>query len=235
MGTWLKQRRWDLRNELAKHRFPYLALARLRPRTAGGGAAPVSRRTQVVIEGFPRCANSFATHAFALAQHRPVRLAHHLHAPAQIKAGAHRHLPILILIREPEAAILSVRAYAPWIRNRQLLRAYIDFYKTVSENRDLVLIAPFDEVTSDFGCVIDRLNNKFGTRFERFEHTRENVDRCFRLIAQNGSELFVSRPSAQRERHKAGLRAGYWNGNLSAMRARADELYKSLYSSMLQG
>ena len=40
--------------------------------------------TELVIEAFPRSANTFATVAFQLSQPAPVRVAHHLHAPAQV-------------------------------------------------------------------------------------------------------------------------------------------------------
>ena len=40
--------------------------------------------TQMVIEGFPRSGNTFAVFAFRHAQRRDIRVAHHLHAPAQV-------------------------------------------------------------------------------------------------------------------------------------------------------
>ena len=54
-------------------RSPTLALpvARLR-----GHGEPFDPHVDIVIEGFPRSANSFAVHAFRVAQDRPVRIAH---------------------------------------------------------------------------------------------------------------------------------------------------------------
>ena len=56
--------------------------------------------TRIVIEGYPRCGNTFATVAFQLAQGVPVEAAHHLHAEAQIVAAAESGIPAVLLIRD---------------------------------------------------------------------------------------------------------------------------------------
>ena len=48
--------------------------------------------------------------------------------------------------------------------------------------RDALVIATFEEVTSDFGAVTHRVNERFGTRFREFEHTEANVEQVFALI-----------------------------------------------------
>jgi hypothetical protein len=40
------------------------------------------------------------------------------------------------------------------------------------------VVGQFDDVINDFGRAIGRLNRRFGTDFEPFEHTRENLARC---------------------------------------------------------
>src|SRR6266566_5260966 len=86
-------------------RSPTLALpvARLR-----GHGEPFDPHVDIVIEGFPRSANSFAVHAFRVAQDRPVRIAHHLHAPAQVIAAVRARVAAITLIREPEDAVLEL-------------------------------------------------------------------------------------------------------------------------------
>ena len=44
------------------------------------------------------------------------------------------------------------------------------------------MIATFEQVTTDFGEVINAINARFGTGFSLFEHTQDNVRRCFELI-----------------------------------------------------
>ena len=57
--------------------------------------------TDIVIEGFPRSANTFAVAAFQYAQRRPLTIARHTHAPAQIMLASRANIPCLVLIKFP--------------------------------------------------------------------------------------------------------------------------------------
>ena len=46
------------------------------------------------------------------------------------------------------------------------------------------VVADFDEITTDFGAVVNRLNRHFGTAYGEFEHNPENVERCLALMKQ---------------------------------------------------
>ena len=59
-----------------------------------------------MIDGYTPCGATFAVYAFQMAQPRPVRTAHHLHAPAQLVAAARADIPTLVLIREPAGVVL---------------------------------------------------------------------------------------------------------------------------------
>lgn len=171
-----------------------------------GESRIVRPTTELVIEGFPRSANTFAVWAFRQAQLRDVRLAHHLHYPAQIVRAAQWKIPTLVLIREPEAAVTSlVMKDAPTAE--QALRHYVSFYKTVAEHLDRCVMAPFKEVITDYGAVIERVNERFGTDFSAFDHSEENVGKVFSRIeerhrARNGGTVFetrIARPSPAKQ------------------------------------
>jgi hypothetical protein len=176
-----------------------------------GHRAAVGKDTELVIEGFPRSGNSFAVYAFQMVQPRPVQLAHHLHAPAQIISAVRRDLPILILIREPVAAVSSLIIRHPYISIRMALYEYIRFYETITPYRNKFVVGLFDEVTNNYGEVIQRINQRFSTGFALFEHNEANVQKSFDLIEQlnrqknNGAlaELRIARPSPIREKLKA--------------------------------
>lgn len=176
-----------------------------------GHRAAVGKDTELVIEGFPRSGNSFAVNAFELVQPRPVRLAHHLHAPAQIILAARRDLPILVLAREPVAAASSLVIRHPHISLRMALYEYMRFYETIAPYRDKFVVGLFDQVTNDYGEVIKRINQRFSTGFALFEHNEMNVQKSFDVIEQqnrrknNGAlaELRIARPSPAREKFKA--------------------------------
>lgn len=176
-----------------------------------GHRAAVGMDTELVIEGFPRSGNSFAVNAFQMVQPRPVRLAHHIHAPAQIILAARRDLPILVLAREPVAAASSLVIRHPYISLRMALYEYIRFYETIAPYRGKFVVGLFDQVTNDYGEVIKRINQRFASGFAAFEHNEANVQKSFDMIEQqnrqkhNGAlaELRIARPSPAREKLKA--------------------------------
>ena len=194
-------------------RFPrlYLALARRRY-----GERVLGPRTDVLIEGYPRSANTFAVAAFEMAQERPVTVAHHLHAAAHVVAAVEAQVPVILLVRSPMDAIASVIARKPSIDPALAARTYLRFYDGVAGVLDACVVAEFGEVVGDFGRVIERVNARFGTSFAPFEHTDENVRRCFAEIeagnrARSGAariaESAVARPSEERARTAAEARA----------------------------
>jgi hypothetical protein len=195
----------------------------------------VFRDTDAVIEGFPRSANTFASAAFALAQPRPVRVASHLHVPSQIIAGARLGIPTIVLVRDPEEAVLSLSLWTPHVTLEEGLRDYIRFYRRILPYRDRFVVATFEEVSTDFGEVIRRLNERFGSSFQEFQHTEANVALCFKIIEDHDRrttgevvEKTVARPSQQRELMKNELRSAFRSPKLARTRADAYTIYETL-------
>lgn len=183
----------------------------------------VQPKTQLVIEGFPRSANTFSVWAFRHAQCEDVRLAHHLHYPAQVVRAAQWQIPLLVLIRKPEDAVVSLLMRTPLLMPDQALRHYISFYRCAAKYREAFVLGHFEEVVEDYGVVIERLNDKFGTRFSVFEHTEENVENVYSSIekrhrSQYGErvvETHVARPSAAKKEIRSRVR-----GSLDASKQR---------------
>jgi len=142
----------------------------------------IGSETELVIDGYTRSATTFAVYAFQLVQARPVRIAHHLHAPAQLVAAAKSGVPALVVIREPEGAILSQLVREPDVVLRDALVAYARFYTRLLPWRASFVVGEFEEVTNDFGAVVRRLNEHFGTSFTEFTHTEQNLVEVFELI-----------------------------------------------------
>jgi hypothetical protein len=211
--------------------IPYMRLRGRRTELLANG------RTEIVIEGYPRSGNTFAVVAFRLAQNRDVRIAHHLHAPAQVIWAARQHLPAMVLIRKPADAVLSLLIRDPSVSVTHEFRRYTRFYSALGPYRNDFVLAAFEEVVSDFGPVIARVNAKFGTAFDRFEHTEDNVHECFRMIeelnAKHGAgemlgEHTVARPSAQRERAKEHLAQDLRSTRVQPLLARANKVHDRL-------
>ncbi|WP_456426212.1 hypothetical protein [Rhodocaloribacter sp.] len=225
----------DVKNSFRAYvgRYPALfyPLYGMRPITRRLG---VKRNTQLVIEGFPRSANSFAVTAFESAQRRPVRIAHHLHVPAQVIRGVAWGLPTLVLMRNPVDAVLSLILREPYRSPEQCFREYVAFYRSIESLRDCFVVGEFREVTGNLGRVIERLNDAFGTAYFPFEHSPENVAQVFRTLErlemEDGAvkELAVARPSVERERRKEALRRRFEAPRLAALIAEATGIYERL-------
>jgi hypothetical protein len=231
-GTvWWRRVRFDVATSIRRYPRLYLPIARRRHR-----GEPLTRETQLVIEGFPRSGNTFSVASFGASQTKPVRLARHEHAPAQIIAAARQGIPALVLIRRPEQAVLSFAIQQPQLTVGQLLRTYLRFYRPLHSCIDQIVVATFDQVTTDFSAVIRRVNDRYGTDFGLFEHTEENARRSLEEIKEHSrerwgegltAEMKRSSPSELREQVKEALRQRYREPRLRRLRERADHEYET--------
>jgi hypothetical protein len=147
----------------------------------------VREDTELVIEGYPRSANSTTTYGFLDRQPRLVKVAHHKHHAAQLLFAAKHNIPAVMLIRRPEQAILSNLALVLEAQQRNpqtkkgtltfsdVLSSWLAFYRAVEHHTDHFVIAPFEEVTQDIGSMIRQVNEKFGTDFLDKSITKEPV------------------------------------------------------------
>lgn len=145
-----------------------------------GHADPLCVRpdTSLVIEGFPRSANSTTVYGFLARQDRQLHVAHHKHHAAQILRAAAWGIPAVVLIRTPRAACLSFLALAAEARHRagkpeseglafsDVLAAYVVFYEAVEPTLDHTVIGQFECVRDDLEGLVERVNARFGTDFQ---------------------------------------------------------------------
>lgn len=193
----------------------------------------VGSDTDIVIEGFPRSGNSFSVRAFEKSQPSEAHVAHHLHSWSQLHYAACRGIPAIVLIRKPDEAVIAACAHA---ENKQsvpscipetlLLKSffqyYREFYSPVTRRVDAFVIAPFEQVTSDFGFVVGEVNKKFGSKFVRFEHSSEAVDDIFRTNADHLS------PSKQRNFLKHKFSGAIDDASLTCLRKECEVIYNRL-------
>ncbi len=143
--------------------------------------------TELVIEGFPRSGNTFAEAAFRRAAGRPLKLAHHSHAAAQVVQAVKWKLPCLVLIREPIEAARSLLMHHPdTVSEESCLREYSSFYETIKPWRAGYVLARFDTITRDVGQVIAAVNARFGTSFERLAHSPAMELSIFDMVDELG-------------------------------------------------
>lgn len=232
---------WDLQSRCRqlKYRFIYwvsaypivMPLARVKFRNLND--LLVTRDTGLVIEGFGRSGTTFANFAFLSAQTRPVKTVHHTHAVAQIIVAARMGIPTLLIVKPPLEAALShmVRHQVP---AGPPLNAWIRFHRRVLPYLDRVVVISFQKMTTDFGAVVRRINDKFGTSFGVFNHTRENEAAVFERIRQRNlvrwpegmRKTALAIPTAEREATKEKLRAELMREELAPLREQAQALHE---------
>ncbi len=224
-----------LRRYVAAHPALYRVAAAVR-----GHGQLVRSGDDIVIDGFPRSANSTAEAAFRLAQGgRPLRLAHHCHAPAQFLLAARLNVPAILLLRAPDGAVLSAaEAHGPGTSLKRLYRDYIAFHRPLVGREADFVIAPFEEVTRDFGAAVLRLNDRFGCRFAPPEAGEEFALRVAALRDQLSEARTGQVPRYSRNRHatfqaaraerRIALAAAQRHPGLARLRDKATRLHAAL-------
>jgi hypothetical protein len=156
-----------------------------------------SEKTEIVIDGFPRCANTYATTAFQLAQKQkaPI-LAHHIHKQSQFLIAENYKIPAILLIREPVGCISSLLIRQPRYDAGTALKGYYLLYKGLVR-RDQYVVGAFETVLNHYASVIESLNKKFGTNFQVYEKTEENEEQVKKIV-QTQDELIGAKDYAQR-------------------------------------
>lgn len=185
-----------------------------------------SSRTDIVIEGFPRCANSFAVRAFRYANDPDEKLwiATHLHSPAAVIVASRLAKPTLVLIRDPDKAVISQAALLVQRKTlprfygtvgqlsevecesmvRYWTRRYGLYYRRLMPVKQQLVIGRFEEVTSNFSAIIDRFNSKFGTAYQGLQDQAAITEIIFQ---QGGVHLS---PSSERDQIKSWFSDAYF-------------------------
>jgi len=192
--------------------------------------------TDIVIDGFPRSANTFAVHAFRRVN-PDASIAHHLHCAGQLRRGVRLGLPTVLIVRDPlDAAVSEV------IRDgRRSLAGALDDW--IHLHRHLmgvlgdIVVAPFDRVTSDYGSVIEQVNDRYGTAFVVYRHS-PTEDAAVLASVQNVTDqkwsgetdraLRVPRPSEQRGELRREILATLAAPTVAARAEAAQRLHQQL-------
>jgi hypothetical protein len=214
-------------------KYPSATLAVARRR---GHGEPLGPGTDLVIEGYPRSANTFAVIALSQAQPRPTRIAHHVHAPGHVIAAVRHGLPALVLVRDPEEAVIELALLKPALTLGQALRGYVRFYAPLLPYRGGFVVATTQEVLAGVSVAVRRLNARFGTSFVEPAATQEAMEAARRgaaeyMAGRGGTGLPVigrtSRSEEGRDADRERLRAAYRSARLARTRARAHLLHQT--------
>lgn len=122
-------------------------------------------------------------------------------------------IPAVLLIRHPDEAVISYRALIieasalseskdtyEALNLRDHLQAWISFYERLKSYAENLVVATFEQVTTDLGAVTQRVNDRYGSSFTAFTHTGENLART------RERKGFHALPNQRRQRIKISVR-----------------------------
>jgi hypothetical protein len=135
--------------------------------TAEGTSRRITPTTQLLVDGFQRSGTTYTGVSIRLAQPRPFGMSTHVHNIAIIKQAVARHLPTLIVVRDPVPCLASYIVWDPSVGLKTVVWEWLHYHRRLLDLAPQVSIATFDQVTTDIGAVVDRLNERFGTTLVR--------------------------------------------------------------------
>jgi hypothetical protein len=163
--------------------------------------------TDLVMEGYQSCGNTFARKAMEHAN-PGARIASHSHSWANVARGLQLDKPVVVLLRPPLEAIASHTVRMRLDDIDRELRRYLRFHRRAQAAADSVVLAPFDVTVNRFGDVIDEVNRRFSTSFKPFDHDDPGAkaqvfEEMEREAASTPSELDrmwrIARPNEERK------------------------------------
>jgi hypothetical protein len=203
--------------------------------TPTGTARRLDDRTQLVVEGFPRSANTFAVFAVRDAERaagRDVAISSHVHTPSAVKAAVRGRYPTLVIVRPPLDTIVSLLVAAPHVRPREGVDEWIHHHRQLWPYRRGFVVVTFDEVTRSMDVVVERVNVAFGTSFAVPTTSDATTASLFAAIdahhlrLHGGQEHLLPRPSGARADQAAVIRRELEHLDLRSRLATADALYE---------
>ncbi len=167
--------------------------------------------TEVCIEGFPRSANSYAVVAFKL-RNQSVKIAHHLHVPAQIISACRKDLPTIVTLRHPLEAVASFLIFQNSRNISTYLKIYHRFYQVLQPFGEQVIWADFKTVVTDFNKIILAVNQKYDKNFNLIDDLEKSQPDIFKKLDEVNQRFFSGEtlkgmyPEQQRDELKEKLK-----------------------------
>lgn len=194
------------------------------------------------VEGFPRSANTFAVAALTVSNPELGHIARHSHLSGQVKKAVELGVPTLLLVREPLGAVISMKQWERDLELEQLLNSYIRFHRSIIGISESLIVIDFKEVTSDFGRVVEKLNERSALGLKPVEHDDNFESAVFTEVERMAEDYYervglpkdelhdrVGRPEKRRASEKEILKKELLeNKKLNALLEVANQLYKQL-------
>jgi len=163
-----------------------------------------NKKTLLVIEGYPRSANTYCVTYFMHVGIHPDFIASHQHAAAQFILARKYAKPAILIIRSPQDAILSLKFRRPDVDTHALVREYCFFHRLVYSLKEAMLIARFETVVDHIPEVVAKLNEKFYTNFpvrEIIDENKEVMDSLIDSMDEEDRKSYKGKSYVTKESH----------------------------------
>ncbi|MGB5024325.1 MAG: hypothetical protein WBO44_03200, partial [Saprospiraceae bacterium] len=184
--------KYKLANQASSYPSIYTTISRI----LTGRNCYTTKKTDIVIDGYPRSGNTYATYAFIAVQKSNFNVANHIQKKSQFLLAEKYGIPAILLIRQPLETISSLLIRQPQYDPETLLEGYYFLYSGL-KNHNSYIVAPFDKLINNYGSIIQKVNDKYGTNFDLYEKTNENEEKV-KQIVQTQDELKNASDYAQR-------------------------------------
>lgn len=160
----------------------------------------VTPDTDLLIEGFPRSANTFLMRIIRAATERRLQIASHLHRPEQIGMAARYGVPGVVIFREPLECVASLIVRNSEFSVRDNLLRYQRFCEVaLASDPATTLLLDFADVTKDPGVLASDILSYFG--FEHRPIDAQLITEATRDTRQ--AKMTSSLPNAEKDAQKA--------------------------------
>jgi hypothetical protein len=134
----------------------------------------------LLVDAYPRSANSFLAMAFKVAAPR-LRVRRHAHQPTHVIKAVRDGKPVCVIVRPPLDAVASAVVHFRWPLQYALAR-YRDYYSALLPYLGRIQIVTFQEATTELPEVFSALNRRFAVGLPA-----PLIDECF--LAAVGAEV----------------------------------------------
>ncbi|MEM7657136.1 MAG: hypothetical protein AAF399_13465 [Bacteroidota bacterium] len=218
--------------------FTRLQVGNLTPMVVSRKDLLIQPETELVIEGFPRSANTFGVLLVEQHLEQNLHIAHHLHLAYQLEQGVQRGLPSVLLLRNPQDSIPSLllrNAYlSPWLA----FHWFRKFHEPLVAIKDQLLVWEFESLTQHPARCLQQLASDFpdlllgeeeSVQADQVFQQIDQLDRETKQQAGEELDLVRSRPNLRKAAAKAAIQTQLQNHpRYRALMEEALQMYQQL-------
>ncbi len=149
----------NFRRRLSRNPERYEVKSATKPFTKGGWRERglTGPETDLVIDGFPGSANSFASNVVRRAIDRPTRVESHFHYTAQLRRARHFKVPTVVPVRPPRDAADSLKSKVPATWDWLIILRWLLYHRYVERYQHEMVIVPFAALVADIDILRRRV------------------------------------------------------------------------------